>query len=58
MSRSAETSAGSGRRPDIACRDDIESEFLGIWLGLARLREKVRRLTAREAAAHAPRRPV
>ena len=27
--------------------DDIESEFLGIWLGIARLREKVLALTSR-----------
>jgi hypothetical protein len=27
--------------------DEIESEFLGIWLGIARLREKVLALTGR-----------
>jgi hypothetical protein len=35
--------------------DDIESEFLGIWLGLARLREKLRNLAAGETP---PRRPA
>jgi len=48
MSRSAkfaEASAGTGARTDVVW-DDIESEFLGIWLGLARLREKIRHLAA------------
>jgi hypothetical protein len=35
--------------------DDIESEFLGIWLGLARLREKLRSLGAGDTP---PRRPA
>jgi len=51
MSRSAKTTdrpIGSEHAPAEAC-DDIENEFLGIWLGLARLREKVRHLAAREA---------
>jgi hypothetical protein len=55
--KSAETS-GSGRRPESVGNEEIENEFLGIWLGLARLREKVRLLMAHDAAAHAPRRPV
>lgn len=37
--------AASGRRPDGI--DDIESEFLGLWMDLARLREKVLALAAR-----------
>ena len=60
MSRSAKSAETSGsiRRVDIAGSDDIENEFLGIWLSLARLREKVRLLTASEAAMPAPRRPI
>jgi hypothetical protein len=61
MSRSAKTVDGPARaeRGPGNAYDEIESEFLGIWLGLARLREKVRLLTAREApASHAPRRPA
>jgi hypothetical protein len=62
MSRSAKTiapPATSGCGAASTC-DDIESEFLGIWLGLARLREKIRRLAAAGdlATAPAPQRPV
>lgn len=59
MSRSANTReapAGSDRRTANAY-DDIEDEFLGIWLGLARLRERIRQLATREPAP-APQRPV
>jgi hypothetical protein len=58
MSRSAKSTgrpAGPERGSADAC-DDIEIEFLGIWLGLARLREKVRYLTVRDTSPpHAPR---
>ena len=57
MSRSAKSGDGpaaSDRRP-ANVYDDIESEFLGIWLGLARLREKIRNLAGGETA---PRRPA
>ena len=37
--------AASGGRNDTV--DDIESEFLGLWLDIARLREKVLALAAR-----------
>ena len=40
---------GSERRP-ADLYEEIENEFLGVWMGLARLREKVRRMTARETA--------
>ena len=61
MSRSAkfaEAAAGPIHRSDTGCDDDIESEFLGIWLGLARLREKIRHLASCETPPHAPRRPA
>jgi hypothetical protein len=49
MSRSAKPAtvpAAPDRTPANGV-DDIESEFLGIWLGVARLREKVLALTGR-----------
>ena len=52
MSRPVKTTGnagGSERRP-ADLYEDLENEFLGIWLGLARLREKMRCLTARETA--------
>lgn len=57
MSRPAKpgTMAAASERGVANVYDDIESEFLGIWLGLARLREKIRNLAARETT---PRRPA
>lgn len=49
MSRSAKPAtvpAARGRTPADSV-DDIESEFLGMWMGIARLREKVLALASR-----------
>lgn len=56
MSRSAKPAtvpAARGHTPADSV-DDIESEFLGMWLSIARLREKVLALTSRAE----PRPPV
>ena len=57
MSRSAKpgTMTAASERGKSNVYDDIESDFLGIWLGLARLREKLRSLAAGETP---PRRPA
>jgi len=57
MSRSAKPAsmAAASERGAVSVYDDIESEFLGIWLGLARLREKIRNLAGHETT---PRRPA
>ena len=56
MSRSAKPGTIAASERGVAnVYDDIESEFLGIWLGLARLREKIRNLAARDTP---PRRPA
>lgn len=49
MSRSAKpTTAPAARdRTPAVSMDDIESEFLGMWMGIARLREKVLALASR-----------
>jgi hypothetical protein len=47
--------AAASERGAVSVYDDIESEFLGIWLGLARLREKIRNLAGHETT---PRRPA
>jgi hypothetical protein len=55
MRRSAKAATAAPVRTPAERCDDIESEFLGIWLGLGRLREKLLALTARNSTEPCPR---